>query len=130
VSPKSVVESRHDTPRHDTVAIADRADVERLCRHLADRIEANGTKRPTITRAWRNTCRLLLDRDGHSEAQVRAAIDWCQDNEFWRANILSMGALREKYDTMRLQARRTANQSPDEKAAAVLRMAAELGDAS
>jgi hypothetical protein len=81
-----------------------REDVERLCSHLADKIEANGSKRPTITKAWRTQCRLLLDRDGRTEQQVRAAIDWCQQDEFWMTNVLSMPTLREKYDQLRLKA--------------------------
>jgi hypothetical protein len=87
-------------------AIASRPDVERLCAHLADRIEGNGSKRPAITKRWRDAARLLLDSDNRTEQQVISAIDWCQDHEFWRANILSMPKLREKYDQLRLQATR------------------------
>ena len=83
-----------------------RADVERICEHLADRIEANGAKRPTITAKWRDAARLMLDRDGRTEAEVLGAIDWCQADEFWRANVLSLPKLREKYDQLRLQAQR------------------------
>jgi hypothetical protein len=83
-----------------------REDVDRLCRHLLDRIVSNGSKRPTVTEKWRDAARLMLDRDGRSEAQVHKAIDWCQDSEFWRSNILSMPTLRDKYETLRLQAQR------------------------
>jgi hypothetical protein len=31
-------------------------------------------------------------------------IRWCQADEFWRGNILSMPKLREKYDQLRLKA--------------------------
>ncbi|AJR18523.1 hypothetical protein [Pimelobacter simplex] len=82
----------------------EREDVERICQHLADRIEANGSKRPAIVKGWRTSARLLLDRDGRTEEQVHRAIDWCQDHDFWRSNILSMPKLREKYDQIRLQA--------------------------
>lgn len=82
-----------------------RLDVERICTHLADRIEANGCKRPTTTtKAWRDAARLLMDLDGRSEDEVHKAIDWCQASEFWRANVMSMSKLREKFDQMRLQA--------------------------
>lgn len=83
-----------------------RPDVDSLCEHLAARIVANGSKRPAITKKWRDAARLLIDHDGRTEQQVHAAIDWCQDSEFWRANILSMPKLREKYDQLRQQARR------------------------
>lgn len=85
-----------------------RDDVERLCQHLADRVEANGSRRPAITGKWRDAARLLIDHDGRTETQVRAAIDWCQDHEFWRPNIMSMPKLRQRYDQMRLQAQRDA----------------------
>lgn len=86
----------------------DRVDVERICEHLADRIEGNGAKRPTITKAWRTAARLMLDSDGRTEEQVHGAIDWCQDSDFWRANVLSLPKLRDKYETLRLQATRPA----------------------
>lgn len=81
-----------------------RDDVERLCAHLADRVEGNGSKRPKVTKRWRDAARLMLDRDGRTEQAVHACIDWSQDDEFWRANVLSMPKLREKYDQMRLKA--------------------------
>lgn len=87
-------------------AIASRPDVEHVCAHLADRIEANGCKRPAVSKKWRDAARLMIDRDGRTEQQIMTAIDWCQDNEFWRSNILSMPKLREKYEQLRLQAGR------------------------
>ena len=90
------------------LAIPNRLDVEQICRHLADRIEANGSKRPTISKAWRDAARRLIDRDGRTVEQIIRAIDWCQDDDFWRSNILSMPKLREKYDQLRLAAQRGA----------------------
>ena len=87
-------------------AADDRPDVDRLCEHLASRIEANGAKRPAITQKWRDAARRMIDIDGRTEDQIMRAINWCQDNEFWRANILSMPKLREKYEQLRLQAMR------------------------
>jgi hypothetical protein len=94
-----------------------RGDVERLCAHLADRVEGNGSRRPAVGKAWRDAARLMLDRDGRGEDQVHRAIDWCQDHEFWRSNVRSMPKLREQYDQLRLQAQRrpggrAANPSP------------------
>jgi len=96
------------TPATSAIELAEapRADVARICEHLADLIEDNGSKRPTITAKWRDAARLMLDRDGLSETEVLGAITWSQQNEFWKANILSLPKLREKYDQMRLQAQR------------------------
>lgn len=83
-----------------------RADVEEACDLLADLIEANGSRRPSITQRWRDAARLAFDKDGIALADVLSAIRWSQNDEFWRANVLSMPKLREKYDTLRLQAGR------------------------
>ena len=83
-----------------------RDDIERVCKHLADRIEGNGSKRPRITRTWQDSARLLMDADKRTEAQVHTAIDWCQDDEFWRSKVMSLPKLREKYDQLRLEAQR------------------------
>jgi hypothetical protein len=83
-----------------------REDVEKICRHLADRIEDNGSKRPSITKGWRDAARLMLDKDGRTEEEIHGAIEWCQNDQFWRGNVLSLPKLRDKYDQMRLQAQR------------------------
>jgi monoamine oxidase len=102
---------------------ANRDDVERLCEYLAGRVEANGSKRPSITKRWRDSARLMLDNDGRTEQQVMTAIDWCQDHEFWRANILSMPKLRERYDQLRLQAQRVPAANGSKPSAADKRVA-------
>jgi hypothetical protein len=83
---------------------AGRDDAMRLCVHLAERVEANGSGRPEIGKKWLDAARLLIDTDKRTEEQIHRAIDWCQDSEWWRPHILSMPRLREKYNTLRLQA--------------------------
>jgi hypothetical protein len=92
------------TPPSDPEPI--RHDVERACRTLADAIEANGSRKPTITKAWRTSARLMLDKDGIPLDDVLGAIRWCQADEFWRGNVLSMPTLRKQYDRLRLAAQR------------------------
>jgi len=89
-----------------------RPDVERICEHLADWIEKNGSKRPVIGKRWRTAARLLIDADGRDPDKVIRAIDWCQQDDFWRSNILSMDKLREKYDQLRLAAQRPRGRQP------------------
>jgi hypothetical protein len=81
-----------------------RPDVEAVCAHLADRIAANGCKRPTITKEWRRQARLMIDTDGREVAAIHRCIDWCQNDPFWSTNILSMPKLRKQYDQLRLKA--------------------------
>ncbi len=75
-----------------------------LCYYLADKIEANGSKRPHVGKAWHQACRLMIDKDGRTPDKIRKAIDWSQTNTFWRTNVLSMPTLREKYGRLRLAA--------------------------
>lgn len=78
-----------------------REDIVRVCDHLADRIAEDGSKRPEPGSRWHDAARLMLDKDGRTEAEIHAAIDWCQAHPFWRTNVLSMPKLREKFDQLR-----------------------------
>lgn len=108
LTPNSLLPTPDSPPPLDT----ERDDVERLCQHLSDRIVDNGTVRPPITKRWRDAARLMLDKEGRTEDQIHAAIDWCQSDGFWKANILSMPKLREKYDQLRLAAQRNTFPAP------------------
>ncbi|AOE43777.1 helix-turn-helix DNA-binding domain protein [Gordonia phage SpeedDemon] len=81
----------------------DRPDVERVCGHLAQRMLDNGTRKPAITKSWRDEARRLLDNDKIPESDIHAVIDWCQNDSFWKSNILSVPKLRKKFDTLKLQ---------------------------
>jgi hypothetical protein len=96
---KNNFSSNADAPDTDPT----RLDVERLCKQLADRVESNGLPRPSVGKRWRDSARLLLDRDGYTEEQVRWMIDWATNDEFWRINIRSMSKLREQFGRLLLQ---------------------------
>lgn len=81
-----------------------REDIERLCAHLAEKVEAGGSKRPSINKGWREAARLLMDHDGRTERQIHNMIDWCQADQWWRSRVMSMTKLRSSYDSMRIQA--------------------------
>lgn len=100
-------EEQGNSSSSSEVAIATaRPDVIHLLDLLDSEIIANGGKPPTRSKKNIDAARLLLDRDGLSVAQVEAAIRWCQADEFWRSNILSMSKLRDKYEQLRLAAQR------------------------
>jgi hypothetical protein len=90
----------------DLDAPGSREDVERICKHLADRVEQRYGKRPPVIKRWRTAARQMLDLDNLTEQQVHAAIDWCQDDEFWAPNVRSVNKLREKYIQLRAAALR------------------------
>lgn len=90
-----------------------RPDVEAVCDHMADSVAARTGRRPRITKRWRDAARLMIDRDNRPTDQIHAAIDWVAQSDFWAANILGLPKLREKWDTIYLQARREKHaQSP------------------
>ena len=86
-----------------------RADVEAVCLTLADHVQTMGGKRPTITKAWRDAIRLLIDRDLSHEADayrlVVAVLDWAIADPFWAANILSAPTLRKQFTQLRAKRR-------------------------
>lgn len=79
-------------------------DPARLANLLADLIEGNGSRRPTVTEAWVRTVDRMIRLDGRTPQQVENAIRWCQQDDFWHRNILSPEKLRKHYEQMRLQA--------------------------
>lgn len=86
----------------------DRIDVQALCNRLAEWLKKNGAKVPTTKSAkdgWRREARLLLDRDARPLDEALALVDWCQQDQFWHAVILSMDKFRKQYDQMRLKSR-------------------------
>ena len=90
----------------------ERADVLRVCTHLADRIAQDGSRHPTVTDAWIAAAVALLDADQIPETQIHTMIDWSQDHiAFWRTRVTSMPALHRSFDTMRKQ--RTAALAAD-----------------
>ena len=93
------------TPTHThTPNIVNDPVHKELADYLAKRIEDNGSKLPTVTESWVKEIRLMIERDGRTVEQIRYIIDWCQDDSFWRSNILSPSKLRAKFDQLRLNA--------------------------
>jgi hypothetical protein len=99
------------TQSNSITSSAERTDAQRLCDLLADCIESNGSKRPTVTKAWIETTDRMIRLDGRTPTQIENAIKWCQADDFWRANILSPNALRRQYDRLRLHAARSTKSS-------------------
>lgn len=76
-------------------------EVYELNNHLCQLIDYNGSRVP---KGGELDMDKLLRIDKRDAAEVRAVINWCQENSFWRSNILSAAKLRKQYDTLRLQA--------------------------
>lgn len=108
----ALVDDTDATTSRGTIEKPVRLDVEKACTLLADLVEANGSKRPSINKRWRDAARLLIDKDGRTLDQVLTAIRWCQNDEFWRGNVMSMPKLRDKYDQLRHAALRQQRHHP------------------
>lgn len=95
-------------PLSSDVAVAPPDDVATqavaLCELLAQLIVENGSNKPPITKRWLDAARLMLTRDGRDYAKAQRLVTWCQADEFWRSNVMSMPKFREQYDQLRLKA--------------------------
>lgn len=98
----------------ETSAPADppREDVERICTLFADLCQSTATngKRPTITKAWRDAARRLIDLDGRTVDDIERITRWALADDFWVSNVRSLPKLREKFETLTQQAQRPARQ--------------------
>lgn len=83
--------------RPDGPDIEPRPDVDELLDLLDAEIEANGNRPPKRNKGNRDAMRLILDRDEYTIEQTRHVIGWCQQDNFWKSNILSPKKLREKF---------------------------------
>lgn len=114
ITTEITTENYSQTPSAPSAAleILDPIDAQRwdearyLANLLADLIAENGSKRPTVSEKWIQTVERMIRIDGRTATQVESAMRWCQNDPFWRANIMSPDKLRKQYDRLRLQATR------------------------
>jgi hypothetical protein len=72
-----------------------------LAQHFYSLILENNenAKQPNFE-VWANDIRLMRERDIRTEEQIKYLMDWTQNDEFWKSNILSPSKLREKFDQL------------------------------
>lgn len=56
-------------------------------------------KKPNLEK-WANEFRLIRERDKRTDQQIKYLIKWTQQDDFWKANILSPSSLRKHYDKL------------------------------
>jgi len=80
-----------------------------LAEKLADHIQANdpghfkNKNRKRLTSSWADDFRLLLERDGRDQDLVVHVLDWCQNDSFWKTNILSGSKFRKQFPQLLLK---------------------------
>lgn len=81
-----------------------------LSQLLLDLIRGNTPtfKEPNLDK-WAENIRLMREMDSRTEEQIRFVLNWCQKDNFWAANILSTAKLRDKFDTLVAQIKRSKN---------------------
>lgn len=84
-----------------------------LTNHLIFWMKQNNSKAkvPTSLDKWNDEMDKLERIDKYDYTQIRTAIDWCQQDSFWKSNILSVPKLREKMSTIVLQMQRKSGNS-------------------
>lgn len=60
---------------------------------------------------WTEIVRLMVERDQRSLSEIENIIEFCQDDDFWKSNILSMQKLRKQFDqlTMKMNQKKYSN---------------------
>lgn len=73
----------------------------KLSLRLLTNIRKNNSKfkEPNLQK-WADDFRLMIDRDKRTVEQIVNLIDWCQEDNFWKSNILSPAKLRKQYDQL------------------------------
>jgi hypothetical protein len=107
--PVEVVETSPPAP---AVVDPTLAHARRLCVLLADSIADRDSKRPSISDAWVRDMERLMRIDGRAPEDVERVIRWLDRGaddvaSFWQPNVRSPKKLREKWDQMREQHRRS-----------------------
>ena len=96
------------TPHKTKKKFDDDSTEMKLAMYLYAKIKENNPEHRPLTDAqkqsWADHIRLMIERDNRTAEQIKNMIDWCQNNEFWKQNILSTAKLRKQYDTMRPKA--------------------------
>jgi len=92
---------------NESDARVEKPEAALLCDRLADRIAADGSTKPLVTKRWVEEMDRLLRIDGHELSSVSEMIDWVTTDEFWSSNILSPQKLRKHYARLTKQRRRS-----------------------
>lgn len=120
----SALVKRNETKRNETITsdkskttshkskrtYAENSTEYTLAMYLFDKIKQNNPDHKDLTpsqkQTWADHIRLMIERDKRTPKQIHSMIDWCQNDDFWKLNILSTAKLRKQYDKMAPKARR------------------------
>lgn len=102
---------------------------------LADLVADNDpdAKRPTVTDRWIAAEDRMVRIDKRSPLEAERLIRWCQGDEFWRGNVLSMPKFRDRYGQLyqaavKAKRKATAKSSASPGMENARRMAEKIGE--
>lgn len=81
------------------------SDYFQLALRLYKQIKNNNQsfKEPNLQK-WSDDIRLMMERDQRTYKQIEYLINWCQQDSFWKSNILSPKKLRKQFDQLVIKA--------------------------
>lgn len=100
-------DNKNNSPHSDKPKYGPDDRPYQIAQHLLGKIRDNNPdfKQPNLQH-WANDIRLAHDRDKRDYDKLDNMVDWCQNDDFWQANILSGKKLRDKYDRLAAEANR------------------------
>ncbi|MCY8083251.1 Replication protein O [Bacillus inaquosorum] len=84
-------------------------------------------KKPNLEK-WANEFRLIRERDKRTDDQIKYLIKWTQQDDFWKANILSPSSLRKHYDKLVVKIKSTKGKEQTKKRSQLRREDFNLDD--
>lgn len=73
----------------------------RLAEFLLEKILSRNPKfRKPNLQSWAKHIDYMIRLDNRTPEEIRKVIEWCQNDPFWKSNILSTGKLRDKFDQL------------------------------
>ena len=99
----------HNNTIHNTQTPLLPQDIK-LAQFLYDLIKKNTPNwylKPKIE-VWASEIRKLRELDKQTPEEIEKVIKWCQDDDFWKSNILSTTKLRKQFPTLLVQMNKKA----------------------
>ncbi len=96
------------TPTKDTLTkpnfFVETSDEFRLAKLLFNRIRENNPQhKPPNLQSWAKSICLMIRRENRAPDDIEHVIDWCQQDDFWKSNILSTVKLRKQFDQLSMK---------------------------
>ena len=81
-----------------------------------------------VSNRWVTEMERMVRIDGRTPEQIRRAVDWVSQDDFWSMNVRSPQKLRKHWERLRLEAKRAGTRSKPARRAHVLRLIEEMED--